>query len=276
VAPLGVGEHRAGGSADDAFWRPAGARYLAALLHAATKDAESTMADVLHWIATSDFDAPTDLLDAHGPDAACTAAVDAIVSIKAADHRFASSLLQTIATALDAWQEPHVAGATIGQSQISADWLLSGANTLYIIAPANDQRRLSGLFAALVAHIVAGAYQRSASTDRPISPALLLALDEVCNIAPLPNLDEIASTGPGQGVHLLSVLQNISQGYDRWGRDRAETTIARACSARASGTAPPLTTSARRSGRRRSTGSPPNTAASPPQARERSAPSTGP
>jgi type IV secretion system protein VirD4 len=48
----------------------------------------------------------------------------------------------------------------------------------------------------------------------------------VCNIAPLPNLDEIASTGPGQGVHLLCVLQNISQGYDRWGRDKAETIIA--------------------------------------------------
>ena len=92
--------------------------------------------------------------------------------------------------------------------------------------PPNDQRRLSGLFAALVAHIVAGAYERSAKTGRPIEPALLLALDEVCNIAPLPNLDEIASTGPGQGVHLLCVLQNISQSYDRWGRDRAETIIA--------------------------------------------------
>ena len=114
----------------------------------------------------------------------------------------------------------------MGESRISADWLLSGANTLYIVAPANDQRRLSGLFAALVSHIVAGAYERSAKTGRPIDPALLLALDEVCNIAPLPNLDEIASTGPGQGVHLLCVLQNISQSYDRWGRDRAETIIA--------------------------------------------------
>ena len=114
----------------------------------------------------------------------------------------------------------------MGESRISADWLLAGANTLYVVAPANDQRRLSGLFAALVAHIVAGAYERSAKTGRPIDPALLLALDEVCNIAPLPNLDEIASTGPGQGVHLLCVLQNISQSYDRWGRDRAETIIA--------------------------------------------------
>jgi type IV secretion system protein VirD4 len=225
AALLGVGDHTTARSADDAFWRPAGARYLAALLYAATKSPDNTMADVLHWIATSEFDEPTNLLDNTTANGA-TAAIDAIQSVKGADHRFVSSLLQTIATALDAWQEPQVAGATMGDSKISADWLLDGANTLYIVAPTNDQRRLSGLFAALVAHIVAGAYERSARTGRPIDPALLLALDEVCNIAPLPNLDEIASTGPGQGVHLLCVLQNISQGYDRWGRDRAETIIA--------------------------------------------------
>ena len=225
AALLGVGDHSAARSADDAFWRPAGARYLAALLFAATKATDLTMADVLHWIATSDFDEPTKLLDASNHSGTAPA-IDSIQSVKGADHRFASSLLQTIATALDAWQEPQVAGATMGESRISADWLLCGANTLYIVAPANEQRRLSGLFAALVAHIVAGAYERSAKTGRPIDPALLLALDEVCNIAPLPNLDEIASTGPGQGVHLLCVLQNISQGYDRWGRDRAETIIA--------------------------------------------------
>jgi type IV secretion system protein VirD4 len=224
AALLGVGDHAAR-SADDAFWRPAGARYLAALLFAATQATDLTMADVLHWIATSDFDEPSKLLDASNQPGTA-AATDSIQSVKGADHRFASSLLQTIATALDAWQEPQVAGATMGESRISADWLLSGANTLYLVAPANEQRRLSGLFAALVAHIVAGAYERSANSGRPIDPALLLALDEVCNIAPLPNLDEIASTGPGQGVHLLCVLQNLSQGYDRWGRDRAETIIA--------------------------------------------------
>jgi type IV secretion system protein VirD4 len=199
AALLGVGEHNAARSADDAFWRPAGARYLAALLFAATQATDLTMADVLHWIATSDFDEPTKLLDAASTHGATAPAIDSIQSVKGADHRFASSLLQTIATALDAWQEPQVAGATMGESRISADWLLSGANTLYVVAPANEQRRLSGLFAALLSHIVAGAYERSAKTGRPIDPALLLALDEVCNIAPLPNLDEIASTGPGAG-----------------------------------------------------------------------------
>jgi type IV secretion system protein VirD4 len=134
--------------------------------------------------------------------------------------------MQTIATGLDAWQEPTISTATVGESQISAQRLLAGQNTLYLVAPAHEQRRLRGLFTALVADITAGAFERSAQTGRPIDPPLLLALDEAANIAPLANLDEIASTGPGQGVQLLTILQNISQASDRWGKDRAETIIA--------------------------------------------------
>jgi len=143
-----------------------------------------------------------------------------------ADPRFRSNLTQTIATSLDAWHEPAIAAATAGENQISPDRLLTGPNTLYLVAPAHEQRRLRGLFTALVSDIAAGAFERSAQTGRPIDPPLLLALDEAANIAPLPNLDEIASSGPGQGVQLLTILQNISQATDRWGQDRAETIIA--------------------------------------------------
>ena len=51
-------------------------------------------------------------------------------------------------------------------------------------------------------------------------------LDEAANVAPLGNLDEIASTGPGQGVQLVTILQNLSQAQERWGRDKAETIVA--------------------------------------------------
>jgi type IV secretion system protein VirD4 len=221
---LGVGEHAAARSADESFWRPAGARYLAPLLLAAAHG-ELSMREVLSWIATVNEDEPTQLLDSC-PLVGAEPALDALRSVWDADPRFRSSLLQTVASALDAWQEPAIVAATIADSAISAGWLLDGANTLYLVSPADDQRRLRGLFTALVADITAGAFARSAQLGEPIDPALLLALDEAANIAPLPNLDEIASTGPGQGVQLLTVLQNISQAADRWGRDRAETIIA--------------------------------------------------
>jgi type IV secretion system protein VirD4 len=221
---LGVGDQGAASNADETFWRPAGARFLAPLLLAAAHG-DLTMREILAWIATTGEDEPTELLETSRSPGA-QPALQALRSVWEADARFRSSLLQTIATALDPWQEPTIAAATMGDSTITPDWLLDGPNTLYLIAPADDQRRLRGLFTALVADITAGAFERSTQTGKPIDPALLLALDEAANIAPLPNLDEIASTGPGQGVQLLTVLQNVSQASDRWGRDRAETIIA--------------------------------------------------
>jgi type IV secretion system protein VirD4 len=221
---LGVGDQSAGRSADETFWKPAGARFLAPLLLAAAHG-QLTMADVLRWIAALEEDQPTELLKRNaGPGA--LAGLEALRSVWKADPRFRSNLTQTISTSLDAWHEPAIAAATAGENQISPGRLLAGANTLYLVAPAHEQRRLRGLFAALVADIAAGAFERSAQTGRPIDPPLLLALDEAANIAPLPNLDEIASSGPGQGVQLLTILQNISQATDRWGKDRAETIIA--------------------------------------------------
>ncbi len=221
---LGVGEGGAARSSDDAFWRPAGARYLAPLLLAAAYG-ERGMSEVLSWVAGTEEQEPSELLsDCKTPGA--KPALQALESVWEADARFRSSLIQTVATALDAWQEPGIAAATTGESRIDTSWLLEGENTLYLIAPADEQRRLRGLFTALVADIAAGAFRRSAQSGKPIDPPLLLALDEAANIAPLPQLDELASTGPGQGVQLLTVLQNVSQASDRWGRERAETILA--------------------------------------------------
>jgi type IV secretion system protein VirD4 len=221
---LSIGEHSGARSADEAFWRPAGARYLAPLLLAAAQG-ELTMSDVLRWIATIEEREPATLLDA-SRDLGASAALDGLQSVWESDPRFRSSLLQTVATALDPWQEPSIANATMGNSDITPSWLLDGENTLYLVAPADDQRRLRGMFCALIADVTAAAFKRATEKGAPIDPPLLVALDEAANIAPLPNLDEIASTGPGQGVQLLTVLQNLSQAADRWGRDRAETLMA--------------------------------------------------
>jgi hypothetical protein len=50
---------------------------------------------------------------------------------------------------------------------------------------------------------------------------VLLALDEVANIAPLPQLPSMISEGGGQGVMTLASLQDLSQARQRW-PDEAE------------------------------------------------------
>ena len=216
-----------GGSSDERFWRPAAARYLAPLLFAASR-AQLAMGDVLAWIAATADEQPRALLEQMHTDgiAGARTALGALEQVWEADARTRSSLLITATTALDAWQEPTVAAATGGPGAIDARWLLGGANTLYLSAPADDQRRLRGLFTALVAEVVAEAFAQATRAGRPIDPPLLLCLDECANVAPLANLDELASTGPGQGVQLLSVFQNVSQIRARWGKDRAETIVA--------------------------------------------------
>ena len=48
-------------------------------------------------------------------------------------------------------------------------------------------------------------------------PPVLLALDEVANIAPLPDLPAIVAEGGSQGLQVLACLQDLSQARARWG-----------------------------------------------------------
>jgi type IV secretion system protein VirD4 len=111
-------------------------------------------------------------------------------------------------------------------SDIDVDAFLDGGrHTLYLSSTVREQRRLRPLFVALIQAVVQAAYERAAACGRPLDPPLLLVLDEAANIAPLPDLDVLASTGVGHGVQLLTVLQDLAQAHDRWGRDRAETIV---------------------------------------------------
>jgi type IV secretory pathway TraG/TraD family ATPase VirD4 len=54
--------------------------------------------------------------------------------------------------------------------------------------------------------------------------ALLVVLDEAANIAPLRDLDTVASTAAGQGIQLVSVFQDLAQVSARFG-ERAATVV---------------------------------------------------
>lgn len=227
-------------SQDKAFWRPAAQGYLAALIFAAHLGGGS-MADVSRWI---DASSPGDLKgarnplrkakdDEHSSGDRQREAADALVQIdriwdEEFDPRTRSSLVLTLSTALYAWGEPSVQDATAaaGEESITPDWLLDGSNTLYLVAPSKDQQRLQGLFTALIQSVVDEAFSRSSRNgSKAIDPRLLLVIDEAANTAPLPSLDAIASSGPGQGVTTLTVLQTLSQATHAWGADKAQSII---------------------------------------------------
>jgi type IV secretion system protein VirD4 len=204
-------------------WRRTAARYLAPLLLAANESGQS-MRTVLSWIDLIERDDLRTILNGSS-DPERAYALENLESLWKTDARYQGSVLGTLSTALDAWQEPTVAQATT-LADITPEWLCEGSNTLYIVAPASQQRRLQNLFGGLLVHMIDGALgiAQRAPTGR-LSPPLLCALDEICNAAPLPTLGEYASSGAGQGVLLLSVIQDYSQAIDTWGRERAATIL---------------------------------------------------
>ncbi|HTT85934.1 MAG TPA: TraM recognition domain-containing protein, partial [Acidimicrobiales bacterium] len=108
--------------------------------------------------------------------------------------------------------------------QIDPDTLLDGRGTLYLCAPAHEQRRLRPLFAALVGHVVQVAFERAGREGRPLDPPLLVLLDEAANIAPVAELDVLASTAAGHGVQLVTIWQALAQVPARYG-PRAATVV---------------------------------------------------
>ena len=207
------------GMADAAFWYAAAAKQLAPLLLAAARGGY-TMADVVRWTNSSDLSEPGQVLHVYGE-------VDAALALSACenrDDRIRSSVSTTLETVLAPFEDPEVARWTSATDILLSEAVSSEAS-LFLCGPSHEQARVQGLFAALVSAAVAAATARAASLARPLDPPLLVVLDEAANIAPVRDLDTIASTGAGLGIQLVTVCQDLSQLGARYGQDRARTIV---------------------------------------------------
>lgn len=54
-----------------------------------------------------------------------------------------------------------------------------------------------------------------------LDPPLLLALDEVGNLAPLPSLPTLMAEGGGTGITTTPVLQSLAQAREKWSENAA-------------------------------------------------------
>ena len=205
------------GMADAAFWYAAAAKQLAPLLLAAQRGAMS-MAEVVRWTNSGDFDEPGQLLQLTGDELASRA----LAACEARDPRILSSVGTTLETVLAPFEDPVVAASTAA-SDIDLTRLLDAGGTLYLCGPSHEQHRVQGLFAALVSSAVAAAIERVNDSGVPLDPPLLLVLDEAANIAPLRDLDVLASTGAGMGMQLVTICQDLAQLTTRYGAERART-----------------------------------------------------
>jgi type IV secretion system protein VirD4 len=194
------------------FWKTMGVKFLAPMLHAAAVKG-LTMRDVLHWLDVREDDQVTGILEATG----VVAALDGWNSSQSRGERARDSLYATAEEVLHVYGNEQVAAWTEGHN-LDVDYFLQGDNTIYLYAPAHQQRLLRPLFETITQQVVAAAQERAAKNpDGMLSPRLGLFLDEAGNCAALSELDVLATTARGQGIQLVTVWHDKSQLEARYG-----------------------------------------------------------
>ncbi len=212
----------AGGVESGGFWEGKTRTALQALLHAAALDARSP-AELFRW--TLDPSAAAEavaILTAH-PNAAAGWA-DSLGSMIDADPKTRDSIWQGVALALSALADPRVLDAVSpGPGEgFDPEEFLTQRGTLYLLATGAGAGASAPVVAAFVEDLIETARKIAArSPGARLDPPLLLALDEIGNLAPLPSLPTLMAEGGGTGIATLPVLQSLAQARDKWSEHQA-------------------------------------------------------
>ncbi len=211
------------------FWAVAAEQRLAPLLYAAAR-AGAGVERVVAWAygqAARELDEALDRAAREARDeaqrAGARAAYEAARAFEALADRTRSSVEGTVQALLRAYRFARVARSAAG-CEITADRLLDGPNCLYLIGDAKASKLLRPIFLALLSEVVDRAYERANEEGGRLERPLLVCLDEAGNVAPLPNLAEIASTAPSHNIQLVSIFHDLQQARSRYGK-QAETVV---------------------------------------------------
>ena len=211
------------------FWAIAAEQRLAPLLYAAART-DGSIEQVVAWTYGQGARAldsalegllarawtKQDQLDAR-------AAYEAVRAFEAQADRTRSSIEATAQALLRAYRFTRVARSAHG-CEISAERLLAAHSTLYLIGDAKASKLLRPIFLALLSELIDAAYALANSHGGRLEQPLLVCLDEAGNVAPLPNLAEIASTAPSHNIQLISIFHDLAQARSRY-RQQAETVV---------------------------------------------------
>ena len=249
AADLCRGAKAEGTTADGDFWYATAAKLLAPLLLAAALDGR-TMADVVRWVDTQEVGEVAEILERAAP----AEVLDAARATWCRDDRTRSSIYTTAETVLAPFA--HASRESSAPPRFDPPALLGGAHTLYLCAPAHDQRRLRGYFTALTQQVLTLAFERATALGPAPRPAAPRRAGRGGTHRPVgrarragghlrvprdPDRHDLAGPGPGEGP------------LRRPGADRVEQPPGQAVPARASPTRTRSSTPAGSSGTRRST-----------------------
>jgi type IV secretory pathway TraG/TraD family ATPase VirD4 len=204
------------GLGEASHWNERAEALLAPLLHAAHRSG-ADVATVMGWVNRRQVTPALDVLGGAGT----STAADLLAGIAATDERELSGIWSTASGVLAAYRSDAALARSSRPNWDAADFV-SGRDTVYVCASGRQQALVAPLVVGLLEDVRGEAYARAgrAPAGRP-GPPVVLALDEVANIAPIPDLPAMVAEGGSQGLVTLACLQDLSQGRARWG-DAAE------------------------------------------------------
>lgn len=202
-------------------WRAGASRilrpyFLAAANHP-TRPGDFSL--VREWLSLHEFKEPLSILTRLGTEAGFQWAAELVGVVEKTPDKERGSFFSSAANTVKATADPTVLRSASGTDLDPVEFLQT-RSTLYIVSPSEHQEAVAPLLTALISSIVTAAYELHRAGRLPAR--LLASLDEVANIAPLPELESMLSQGASQGVNVCWVAQSLAQIRNRYGQHTAD------------------------------------------------------
>jgi type IV secretion system protein VirD4 len=203
------------GVEDGTFWSAKASDYLRGYFHAAAL-ARYDLRAVAAWVSGADPDIPERILIAAGARQWALT----LAELRSEAHKTAATVRMVMSRALAFMADPALAASVLPGPGEGFDIpvFLRQAGTVYLIAESiSEEAPVAPLFAAMATEIHYTATQiGQASEALRLDPPLLMGLDEVTQICPVPLPFWLADSG-GKGIEVCAVVHGEAQLAERWG-----------------------------------------------------------
>src|SRR5207244_960949 len=203
------------GVEDGTFWSAKASDYLRGYYHAAALAGYDLRA-VAAWVSGADPAVPERILLAAGARQWALT----LAELRSEAHKTAATVRMVMSRALAFMADPALAASVLPGPGDGFDIpaFLDGTGTVYLIAEAvSEDAPVAPLVPAMATEIHWLAAQiGQASPSSRLDPPLLMGLDEVTQICPVPLPSWLSDSG-GKGVQVVAVVHGEAQLAERWG-----------------------------------------------------------
>jgi type IV secretory pathway TraG/TraD family ATPase VirD4 len=199
------------GTTNESHWTERAGSLLAPLLYAANQ-AGLPVGEVLKWVHHHDLGPVLEIL----ADCDVAIAADVIMGVQRTESRERSSIISAAIGVLSAYKSVAIQESA-AHPNFDAERFIRSQDTIYITAPEHHQRMCAPLVVGLLEEVRHAVYERSAS--EPVNwAAVVLAVDEAPNIAPMHDPLSLLSQAGGQGLKVYFGIQDMAQAASVWGQ----------------------------------------------------------